>query len=100
MKNQKAKIATTLATTLATMDELVWQLGSKQYATREQAISQDDEGTCEGWDLAKRWTTGNVAIREWRSDRNHLSISGIGVDKEATERAVILAFNRTMAATA
>lgn len=88
--------ATMNRTTLATMDELAGILEDTEYATREAAIEQDDEGSCEGWDNTREWESNGITIREWRSDRNHLSVSGIGPDRKATREATKAAYVKAM----
>jgi hypothetical protein len=81
---------------LSTIDELDWEMQTRQCDSTEAAIEQDNEGTCEGWDKTREWQEGNITMREWRSDRNHLSISAIGADEEANEKAAQAAFDKIM----
>jgi hypothetical protein len=80
-------------TFLATIDELDWEMGSREYETESNAKQADVNG---GWDATREWQEGNITMREWRSDRNHLSISAIGPDEEATKKAAQTEFDNIM----
>jgi len=67
------------------INEINGETTTQQYTTREEAIAADNTDGA-GWGMVVReWTEAGMLVREWRSDRNHISIVVIGPSEEATE---------------